>query len=195
MELLTQSNLLFFSKSPNRVKSTGVLILTFGIRNNNPKEMKTPKLILASIAFAFSLSTFAQETETALAVLSDVKFIEKSTASAWEKEALTAKKNKTTKNARFRANAIYPNVGGYLSQHLQFPEEARVLGVRGEVKLSFDILPDGSIANMEILESPLDLFSDELIKIMKNMPRWSPAFRDGNPVKSRQQIHVNFRLP
>lgn len=157
--------------------------------------MKNAKLVLASIAFAFSLSAFAQETETALAILTDVKFTEKSSTSAWENELLIAKRNKTTKSARFSANAIYPNVGGYLSQHLQFPEEARVLGARGVVKLAFDILPDGSIANMEILESPLDLFSNELIKVMKNMPRWSPAFRDGNPVISRQQVHVNFRLP
>jgi TonB family protein len=157
--------------------------------------MKTLKLVLASFAIAFSLSSFAQEAETAFAILTDVEFKEKSPKSAWEEEALMAKRNKTTKNARFRANANYTNVGGYLSQHLQFPNEARVLGVSGKVKVAFDILLDGAIANVEVLESPLDLFSKELIGVMQSMPQWSPAFRNGFPVKSRQEIHVNFRLP
>lgn len=155
--------------------------------------MKTLKLVLASFTLAFGLSTFAQDTE--MAMITEFEHTETSSQSLLAKEISMAKTNKITKNARFRANANYTNVGGYLSQNLQFPDEARVLGVSGEVKVAFDILPDGAIANIEVLESPLDLFSDELIAVMKSMPAWSPAFRDGLPVTSRQQLHVNFRLP
>jgi TonB family protein len=155
--------------------------------------MRTLKLVLASIALTFSLFIFAQDTE--MAMITEFELTETSDESILSKEISMAKRNNTTKSARFRANANYTNVGGCLSKHLQFPDEARVLGVSGEVKVAFDILPDGSIANMEVLESPLDLFSEELISVMQSMPNWSPAFRDGLPVESRQEIHVNFRLP
>jgi protein TonB len=155
--------------------------------------MKTLTLVLASFALAFSLSSFAQDTE--MAMLTDPVITENSSNSLLAKETLMAKRNKTTANAHFRANSKCTNVGGYLNQRLQFPDEARMLGVSGKVKMAFDILPDGGIANIEILESPLDLFSEELIAVMQSMPSWSPAFLNGLPVTSRQQLHVNFRLP
>lgn len=155
--------------------------------------MKTLKLVLALFAFSISLSILAQDTE--MAMVTDLTFTENSSNELLAKETLMAKNNKTTVNARFRASASCRNVGGYINEHLQFPDEARVLGVSGEVKVAFDIMPNGAIANIEILESPLDLFSEELIAVMESMPAWSPAFREGLPVKSRQQLHVNFRLP
>lgn len=157
--------------------------------------MKKPTLILASIALALNLQSLAQQTETALAQITDINFTENSSKNEIDEEMDVAKRNRTTRAAQFRTLGHYANVGTYLNDHLQFPDEARVLGVSGMVKVEFDILPSGKISNVEVLESPLNLFSDELISVMKAMPRWSPAFRNGLPVKSRQQIHVNFRLP
>jgi TonB family protein len=166
-------------------------MVTFGNVINHSIQMKTTiRLTSVLLLFIIGLAANAQDAKTELAQL------QLSLPDLMQPEEPSVPDLKLlTKDAHFSSGAGYTNLNAWLGQRLEYPDEARVLGVSGVVKVAFDILPDGTLSNMDVVESPLDLFSDQVMVAMQSMPLWSPAYRDGIPVTSRQEVHVTFRLP
>ena len=152
-------------------------------------------LPLALIALIFCLNSFSQKTDTAFALHSENARLEKSAALIPPTGSVNVEKRAVSKPAGFKANARYNGISAYIGEHLEFPEDARAIGITGKVKVAFDISTTGKIENIEVLESPIDILSDGLIVVLLAMPVWNPAYDQGVAVKSRQQLHVNFRMP
>lgn len=83
----------------------------------------------------------------------------------------------------------------YLSENVKYPDQAAVLGKEGRVICQFVVNRDGSISDVEVVRSggykPLD---NEAIRVISNMPQWTPGVKDGKPVRVRYTVPVNFRL-
>ena len=62
----------------------------------------------------------------------------------------------------------------------------------GKVKVKFAISNDGIIENVEIIKSEDNLLNEEVIKIIKTLPRWQPAFWHGNFVKFNYTMPIDF---
>ncbi len=88
----------------------------------------------------------------------------------------------------------YKNVNDFIHSKIEFPEEAREMGLYGVVKVQFDILPDGSIGNLTFLQSPDKVFNNVVMKILASMPNWQPAYSDSEPITSCYQLNINFSL-
>jgi len=101
-------------------------------------------------------------------------------------------KNKfKTKMASFEGgkNAL----DAYLVKSIIFPKKAELLGVSlGEVNISLEIDADGFIVGYDVLASTGDVFSQEAVRVITEMPNWNPALRDGKPVKSSYIISIPF---
>jgi TonB family protein len=63
------------------------------------------------------------------------------------------------------------------------------------VFVSFIIEKDGSISNIQILKSPSNALSSEVIRLIKSMPAWTPAKHQGEVVRSKFSVPVKFVLP
>ncbi|RZL51236.1 MAG: energy transducer TonB [Pedobacter sp.] len=82
----------------------------------------------------------------------------------------------------------------YIANNLQYPDEASEEGIEGTVYAKFVITKDGSIANIEI-ERKLGYGCDqEVIRILKKMPKWSPGKLDGKAVNYQYRMPVSFKL-
>jgi TonB family protein len=95
-------------------------------------------------------------------------------------------------------NASYP--GGmqalidYMTDHMEYPAEAKANGVEGKIMISFQVEADGSITNAEVVKS-LDPECDEAaINIVRNMPKWEPATKNGVAIASKMVLPVMFKL-
>jgi len=88
----------------------------------------------------------------------------------------------------------YTDVNAYIYSNMEFPEEARLAGRSGLVKVRFDIYENGSIGNIDILDSPDKSFDNEVMRLLDEMPNWKPAFSGTSPIKSRYQLNINFSL-
>ncbi len=66
----------------------------------------------------------------------------------------------------------------YLVAEIKYPKKQRDKRMQGQVKISFFILEDGSVANIHIMESPHEDFSKEAIRVIKKMPKWKPGVID-----------------
>ena len=79
-------------------------------------------------------------------------------------------------------------------ENLEYPLEAIEKKIEGRVFVSCVVEKDGSITNPSIQRSVDPSIDTEALRLVKNMPKWNPALKEGNPVRSKQTIPVLFRL-
>jgi protein TonB len=83
------------------------------------------------------------------------------------------------------SNAEYP--GGrqawtaFLNRHLRTPAELEA-GQKRVVMVKFAVGVDGSITHFEIIQSGGTAFDNEVIRVLKKMPKWKPAVQNGRNV-------------
>lgn len=82
----------------------------------------------------------------------------------------------------------------YLNQNIHYPAEAQENCVQGRVVVSFVVGKDGHISDVTVLRSVDPSLDKEAIRVIRNMPRWSPGKQGGEPVRVRYNVPVSFRL-
>lgn len=82
----------------------------------------------------------------------------------------------------------------YLNQNIRYPAEAQENCVQGRVVVSFVVGKDGHISDVTVLRSVDPSLDKEAIRVIRNMPRWTPGKQRGEPVRVRYNVPVSFRL-
>lgn len=82
----------------------------------------------------------------------------------------------------------------WLSQNIMYPAAAAEEGVQGRVIVSFVIEKDGSVSDVSILRGKHAALDREALRLVKGMPRWTPARKDGSPVRSSYTLPITFKL-
>ncbi len=66
--------------------------------------------------------------------------------------------------------------------------------VEGSVIVRFIVEKDGSISDVKVIRSIEPLVDDEAVRVVRSMPKWIPAEKDGKAVRSRLMLPVKFGL-
>lgn len=82
----------------------------------------------------------------------------------------------------------------YLNQNIRYPAEAQENCVQGRVVVSLVVEKDGHISDVTVLRSVDPSLDKEAIRVVRNMPRWTPGKQGGEPVRVRYNVPVSFRL-
>ncbi|WP_175402869.1 TonB family protein [Mangrovivirga cuniculi] len=82
----------------------------------------------------------------------------------------------------------------YLKDELNYPSDARRLGIQGRVYVEFVVQRDGGLTNIKIAKGIGGGCDEEVIRIIKNSPNWIPAYYKGEPVVSKTIFPVTFKL-
>lgn len=82
----------------------------------------------------------------------------------------------------------------YISENMQYPASAKDNGIEGVVSVVFVVRADGSIGNIKIKRMVDPDLESEAIRLVKNMPKWTPADRDGSAVESPAEVEIQFTL-
>lgn len=82
----------------------------------------------------------------------------------------------------------------FISTNLVYPQTSKSLGVEGVVTLQFIVNTDGSIGTIKVVRMIDPDLEQEAIRIVKKMPAWIPADKDGVPVESSAEVSVPFVL-
>ncbi|MBR4136276.1 MAG: energy transducer TonB [Bacteroidales bacterium] len=81
----------------------------------------------------------------------------------------------------------------YLAQRMDYS----VVGqsdINGVVLMEFTIEADGSVTSPEIKVPLFFPLNEQALRIVSEMPRWSPALKDGHPVRSRYQMPMYYYM-
>ena len=69
----------------------------------------------------------------------------------------------------------------FLNRHLQAPQDLEP-GEKRTVVVRFHVAEDGRVAHFQVLQSAGAAFDNEVIRVLKKMPAWTPAIKQGQPV-------------
>ena len=83
----------------------------------------------------------------------------------------------------------------WVQEHLQYPAEAVKRNIQGRVVVTFTIEKDGSVSNIQILQSPDKLLADEARRVIASSPTgaWTPGEQRGEKVSVKYTLPVDFR--
>ncbi len=69
----------------------------------------------------------------------------------------------------------------FLNNNLHSPQDLEA-GEKKTVVIKFHVDVDGTITNFQVMQSGGDAFDSEVIRVLKKMPRWTPALQAGQPI-------------
>ena len=79
----------------------------------------------------------------------------------------------------------------FIERNLCYP--ASWAELQGSVYVQFIVEKDGSISDVKVIRSLEPPWDDEAVKVVRSMPKWIPAEKDGKAVRSRFILPVRFR--
>ena len=85
-------------------------------------------------------------------------------------------------------------VHAYLQENTTFPKQAREVGIAGTVYVAFVVEKDGSISDVRILRGIGGGCDEEAMRVVKNMPRWTPGKQRSIPVRVNFNLGIKFTL-
>lgn len=81
----------------------------------------------------------------------------------------------------------------YISDNFQYPEEAAKRSVNGEMEVEFTVEKSGDITYCGIVKGLDFSIDEEVLRLLKAMPRWTPATRNGVPVRYKVLMPLKIR--
>lgn len=82
----------------------------------------------------------------------------------------------------------------YLNSNVKYPDVAQENGVQGHVIVESIIEKDGSMSDVKVIRSVDPSLDREALRVVKAMPKWTPAKLKGIPVRTKCTTPVVFRL-
>lgn len=82
----------------------------------------------------------------------------------------------------------------YLSENLVYPPTIQERRFKGKVLVQFVVETDGSISNVEVVRSLYKDLDEEVVRVIKNMPKWIPAEQDGKAIREYYRVPISFEF-
>lgn len=80
----------------------------------------------------------------------------------------------------------------YIKENLKYPVDGTTCA-QGRVILTFFVEEDGSITEVKVVRGIVPELDKEAVRVVRNMPKWSPGRLQGQPVRTRYTLPVVFR--
>ncbi|MEE4259504.1 MAG: M56 family metallopeptidase [Bacteroidales bacterium] len=82
----------------------------------------------------------------------------------------------------------------YLGSNIKYPEQAKKDGIEGKVFVNFVIEKDGSVGETKVLRGIGGGCDEEAMRVVSEMPYWSPGMQRGQAVRVSYNLPISFKL-
>ena len=82
----------------------------------------------------------------------------------------------------------------FLSDNIDYPAVAIEEGISGRVYVTFVVNKEGMITDVKLLRGLPGGCSEEALRVIGKMPRWSPGWHQGKLVSVQYNLPINFML-
>lgn len=82
----------------------------------------------------------------------------------------------------------------YLAENIHYPQMAKESGIQGRVFVTFVVERDGRVTDVRVLRGIGGGCDEEAVRVVKNMPKWTPGKQRGKPVRVQFNLPVKFTL-
>ncbi len=98
----------------------------------------------------------------------------------------------------FEAEPEFPGGEAKMMEYIQtsviYPQKAVEMGKEGKVYVQFIVNRDGSIEQVKVMRPVHELLDAEALRVIKEMPNWTPGKQHNRLVRCRFTIPINFKL-
>ena len=85
-------------------------------------------------------------------------------------------------------------IGRYILSKIKYPEIAKVYGAEGTAVVKIIIDASGSPQSIEFLKKAHPMLDPTIKDVFQTLPKFEPAYRDGEPVVHRLILPIKFYL-
>lgn len=94
----------------------------------------------------------------------------------------------------------HPEIGNrayrkHLEENIIYPQSAIDNKIEGRVTVEFFVETDGSLSDFTIVKGIGGGCDEELIRLIRQGPRWVPTKKDNQPIRDKARVRLNFQLP
>lgn len=82
----------------------------------------------------------------------------------------------------------------FVSKNLEYPKQARRMGVEGRVVIQMVVDKDGTLTDPKVLKGIGSGCDEEAVRVLKSSPKWKPGKQRGKPVKVKVTVPIIFKL-
>lgn len=82
----------------------------------------------------------------------------------------------------------------FFARNIRYPQRALNKEIQGKIFVSFIVKNDGTISDPEILKGLGFGLDEEVLRVVKMMPKWNPGKQGGRPVKVKIIQPVIFKI-
>ena len=82
----------------------------------------------------------------------------------------------------------------FVSQAIRYPVIAAENGIQGRVYITFVVSPQGRITNVNVSRGVDSALDKEAVRVVQELPAFSPGKQRGKPVRVQYSIPINFVL-
>lgn len=91
-------------------------------------------------------------------------------------------------------NGIASDFLKWVNGNIVYPKEAEVKAIQGTVIMGFYIEKDGTLANAKVVVDVDPILDAEALRVIKSSPLWTPAKKNGEPVRHHFYFPITFSL-
>ncbi len=82
----------------------------------------------------------------------------------------------------------------WVQSKVKYPQLAQENNISGRVLLMFVVEKDGTLTNIQVLQTPDSSLSDEAIRVLKTSPKWTPGKQRNQSVRVKYTLPIDFRI-
>lgn len=82
----------------------------------------------------------------------------------------------------------------WLTRNLKYPTTAQESKMQGKVVAEFIVNTDGSVTDVKVTKSLNSLLDNEVLRVLRMMPRWTPGIENDKPCRTKVCIPVMFKI-
>jgi protein TonB len=80
----------------------------------------------------------------------------------------------------------------FIERRKNYTQAMKNQGLNGTVTVSFDIEVDGRVSNVRLKKGVNGLLDEDALRVVRSMPKWTPAIENGEAVKSSKSVVVKY---
>lgn len=89
-------------------------------------------------------------------------------------------------------NCTHQGIAQYMRLNMVYPEQAKNQKIQGTVIVQFIIDETGMVINPSVEKGIGGGCDEEALRLVKEMPQWTPGLQDGKPVKVSMKLPFQF---
>ncbi|MFT4525798.1 MAG: protein TonB [Granulosicoccus sp.] len=82
----------------------------------------------------------------------------------------------------------------FIENHKIHPVNLKAQGIEGEVFVSFQLDANGNVSSVKPLRSDNSQMESDAIRVVRSMPKWQAAKKEGYPVTVKKTILIKYRI-